>query len=227
MRHGSSGHRPERRDRRLRQVFVQHLKAMKAFKDANDHYRRRTGGRPPSVTRTSSRLSRNFEPSRTSLAAYFFLGEQLRQSVQAGPGRGRRTTTPTCQKAIENYTMAAERAKIPDQAALAANTWSPPTAADKLNDPAQAEPIVQQMIETRSERADQLFRPRPRSTRTPAATKTPRRPLLKARDAKPNDPAVYTRHRRASTTARVNSTRRWRPSRRPPTSSRTTRRATI
>ena len=46
---------------------------------------------------------------------------------------------------------------------------------DKLNDPSQAEPIVQKMIADGPERADGLLPALARSTRMPAATRRPKR----------------------------------------------------
>ena len=62
--------------------------------------------------------------------------------------------------------------------------------ADKLNDPAKAEPVVQKMIQLEPTSRPTTSRSR-RSTRTPAPTTKPRRCCMKAKEAKPNDPAVY------------------------------------
>ena len=49
-------------------------------------------------------------------------------------------------KAIEHYQLAAERDPDPTRSSRC-SSWSPPTAPDKLADPAKAEPVVKKMIE--------------------------------------------------------------------------------
>ena len=166
------------------------LKAMKAFKDANDHYRGQDwkeaaeqyeAGR----CRARHRSDPDFRASISSSAT----ATTTCTSRPAGRAGERRLH----QKAIENYTKAAEHdhatrasSKLALQYLVAA--YGP----DKLNDPAQAEPIVQQMIAARPERA------RPTTSRSSKIYEDAGRydeaeqALLKASDVKPNDPAVYT-----------------------------------
>ena len=94
-------------------------------------------------------------------------------------------------KAIENYTIAAERSKDPLIKRRSLEYLVAAYASDKLNDPAQAEPVVQRMIRTG-----------PRPSRAPISScrkfyeesgryDDAEAALLKARDGRPTDPAVY------------------------------------
>ena len=76
---------------------------------------------------------------------------------------------------------------------------------DKLDDPTQAEPVVQQHDSAGAERADQLL-PAREDLRGLGRVQLAEETYLKGRDAKPNDPTVYLHARRLSTTARATST---------------------
>ena len=63
-------------------------------------------------------------------------------------------------KAIENYKIAAERETRPDIKKLALEYLVNAYGPDKLDDPTQAEPIVQQMIQLDPSDTDELLRAR-------------------------------------------------------------------
>jgi len=155
--------------------------------------------------------------------AYFFLGnsyDQQYRSVKKGDAANDALLT----KAIENYKKSSEIEKDPKIKRLALDYLVSAYGPDKLNDPAQAEPILLNMIkmdpkETSSyfglaniyeqsgdyERAEQM--------------------LTDARDARPNDPAVYMQLA-GSYTGQGEFSKTWTRSTRAPSRIRTTPRRT-
>src|SRR5918999_5753842 len=121
------------------------LKAMKAFKEANDHYR---GQRwREAVDRYEAAIASNpdFETNPDLLAAYFFLGNSY-DNLYKPARQGEPENDALMKKAIENYTKAAEQARDPLIKRRALEYLVAAYAPDKLNNPAEAEPIVQKMI---------------------------------------------------------------------------------
>lgn len=116
------------------------LKAQKALKDANAAY----------TAQDYTRAAENYEyvlqtdPSRTE--AHFYLANSYDNRYR--PTRaGESDNDALLQKAVEHYRLAAERAPDPQIKKLALQYLVAAYGADKLNDPSQAEPIVQQMIQ--------------------------------------------------------------------------------
>jgi tetratricopeptide (TPR) repeat protein len=160
------------------------LKAMKSFKDANDHYK----------AQQWDAAVQNYEAAVASnpdlVEAYFFLGNSYDNLYK--PSRaGEAENDAYMQKAIANYRIAAERETNPQMKKLALEYLVAAYGAEKLNDPSQAEPIVQQMIQMDPNdtnayfQLSKIYEDAGRYEEAEAA-------LLKAKDAKPNDPGVYT-----------------------------------
>ena len=192
---------------------------MKAFKEANDHYRasrwREAADRYEAVIAANP----NTEAAPDFLAAYFFLGNSY-DNMWKPARKGEPENDALMTKAIENYTKAAELSKDPPIKRRSMEYIVAAYAPDKLNDPSQAEPIVQKMIQmdpnepTAYFQLSKIYEDAGRYEEAEAA-------LLKARDARPTDPTVWN-WSPATTTARASSRRRWRPSTRPQSSTRTT-----
>jgi tetratricopeptide (TPR) repeat protein len=166
------------------------LKAMKAFKEANDHYRgsrwREAADRYEAVIAANP----NTEAAPDFLAAYFFLGNSY-DNLWKPARKGEPENDALMTKAIENYTKAAELSK---DALIRRRSMEYIVAAyapDKLNDPSQAEPIVQKMIQmdpnepTAYFQLSKIYEDAGRYEEAEAA-------LIKARDARPNDPQVWS-----------------------------------
>jgi tetratricopeptide (TPR) repeat protein len=160
------------------------LKAMKSFKDANDHYK----------AQQWDEAVQNYEAAVSSnpdlIAAYFFLGNSYDNLYK--PSRvGEPENDAYMQKAIANYKIAAERETNPQMKKLALDYLVAAYGPEKLNDPSQAEPIVQQMIQMDANdvsayfQLSKIYEDAGRYEEAEAA-------LLKAREVKPKDPAVYT-----------------------------------
>ena len=165
------------------------LKAMKAFKEANDHYRSQRWREAVERYEAVIAAQPNYETQPDFLAAYFFLGNSY-DNLFKPARKGEPENDAFMTKAIENYTVAAERAKDPLIKRRSLEYLVAAYASDKLNDPAQAEPVVQKMIAldptepTAYFQLSKIYEDAGRYEEAEAA-------LLKAREARSNDPAVY------------------------------------
>ncbi len=159
------------------------LVAQKAFKEANDKY----GAGDFQAAAAKYEAALEADPNKSTV--YFYLGnsyDNLYKPTRAGEAEN----DAYMQKAIENYKKGAE--KDPN-ALMRTRSLQYLVAAygpDKLNDPSQAEPLVQKMIEIEpNEPANyfmlsKIYEDAGRYEEAEAA-------LLKGRDAKPTDPTVY------------------------------------
>lgn len=163
------------------------LKAMKAFKDANVAYQAQDWKK--AVDRYEASIAANPDLNAGGVTPYFFLAnsyDNLYKPARAGEPEN----DAFIQKAIENYKISAQR----DTGQMRTRAMEYLVAAygpDKLNDPAQAEPIVQQMIQMDpNEPANYFYLAKiyEDAGRYEEAEQT----LLKAKEVKPNDPVVYT-----------------------------------
>lgn len=162
----------------------QSLKAQKAYKEANDLYRASDWKNAAAKYEYVLQL----DPSRAEV--YFFLGNSYDNAYK--PARaGEAQNDAFMTKAIENYRKAAELDKNPEMKTLALQYLVAAFGSDKLNDPGQAEPILQELITkdpNNTANYFQLSKLYEDSGRYEDAEKA----LLKAREVKPNDPGVYT-----------------------------------
>ncbi len=160
------------------------LKAMKAFKDANAQY----------ATQEWKKAADKYEQALAAnpdlVTAYFFLGNSYDNLYK--PSRaGEPENDAYMQKAIENYKKAAERETDPKMRKLAMEYLVAAYGPEKLNNPEQAEPIVQQMIQMEPNEPTNYFA-LSKIYEDAGRYEEAEQALLKAKDAKPKDPAVYT-----------------------------------
>jgi tetratricopeptide (TPR) repeat protein len=160
------------------------LKAQKAFKEANDAYKAQDW------KKAAEKYQYALEQDPNKVEAYFFLGNSYDNRYK--PARaGEPENDALMQKAVENYRAAAEKDTSPQMKKLALQYLVAAYGPEKLNDPSQAEPIVQQMIQMEpNEPANyfalsSIYEGAGRYEEAEAA-------LLKAREIKPNDPTVHT-----------------------------------
>ena len=168
---------------------LENLKAMKAFKEANDHYRAQRWKEAIEAYERVLASNPNYEAQPDFLATYFFLGNSY-DNLFKPARKGEPDNDAFMTKAIENYTLAAERAKDPLIKRRALEYLVASYASDKLDDPAQAEPVVQKMIAMDPNEPGayfQLAKIYEDAGRYDEAEAT----LMKAKEARPNDPAVY------------------------------------
>jgi tetratricopeptide (TPR) repeat protein len=163
------------------------LKAMKAFKDANVAYQAQDWKR--AVERYEAAIAANPDLNAGGVTPYFFLAnsyDNLYKPARAGEAEN----DAYIQKAIEHYKISAQK----DTGQMRTRAMEYLVAAygpEKLNDPSQAEPIIQQMIQMDpNEPANYFYLAKiyEEAGRYEDAEQT----LLKAKEVKPNDPVVYT-----------------------------------
>jgi tetratricopeptide (TPR) repeat protein len=167
---------------------IANLQARMKFREANGLYQAQDW--KAAAERYEEVLALN--PSDPQMqTTYFFLGNSY--DNQYRPGRENDPANDALlTKAIENYKLAAERIKEnPQIRTLSMQYLVAAYGSDKLNDPSQAEPLLQQMIQMDPKEVPnyvllaQLYEDSGDYERAEAT-------LQKAREARPNDPSVYT-----------------------------------
>lgn len=168
---------------------ISNLKAMKAFKDGNEHYRNQRWREAVERYEASIAAGPDFESNPPLSAVYFFLGNAYDNMYR--PGRkGEPDNDAYMQKAIENYTKAAEVASDPLIKRRALEYLVAAYGPDKLADPASAEPVVQKMIQMDPSDASSYFA-LSKIYEDAGRYEEAEEALVKAREAQPNDPTVY------------------------------------
>lgn len=160
------------------------LKAQKAYKEANELYK----GSDWKDAAAKYEYVLQQDPSRNEV--YFYLANSYDNAYR--PSRaGEPENDAMIQKAIENYRKAAEVDTSPEMKKLAMQYLVAAYGPDKLNDPAQAEPIVQKMIEIDPNEPGNYFA-LAKIYEDAGRYEEAEQALLRARDAKPDDVTVYT-----------------------------------
>jgi Tfp pilus assembly protein PilF len=159
------------------------LKAKMAFKDANQLYQnqdyRAAAAKYEEVLANDPNLT----------YAYFFLGNSYDQQYRSVK-RGDAANDALLTKAIENYKKSAEVESDPKIKRLALDYLVSAYGPDKLNDPAQAEPILLNMIKMDPKETSSYFGLANISEQSGDYERAEKM-LIAARDARPNDSAVY------------------------------------
>jgi tetratricopeptide (TPR) repeat protein len=160
------------------------LKAQKAWKDGNAAY----------TAQDYARAAEKYEyvletdPSRTE--AHFYLANSYDNRFR--PARaGEPENDALMHKAVEHYRLAAERAPDPQIKKLALQYLVAAYSAEKLNDPSQAEPIVQQMIELEPNEPSNYFA-LASIYEEAGRYEDAEEALLKARELRADDPTVHS-----------------------------------
>jgi tetratricopeptide (TPR) repeat protein len=165
------------------------LKATKAFKEANEHYRGQRWRDAAQRYEDVLAAGPNFETSPTLTAAYFFLGNSY-DNLYKPARKGEPENDAFMTKAIDNYTKSVSVAKDPLIKRRSLEYLVAAYGPDKLNDPSQAEPIVLKMIELDPGDVTSYFA-LARIYKDAGRYEEAEQTLLKARDAKPDDASVY------------------------------------
>jgi tetratricopeptide (TPR) repeat protein len=123
---------------------VGNLRAKKAFKDANTMYQAQNYRE--AVTKYEEAIAAAPD-SEEAITAYFFLGNSY-DNLYKPARKGEAENDAFLTKAIENYKISAEREVArPDIKKLALQYLVAAYGPDKLDDPTQAEPLVQRMMQ--------------------------------------------------------------------------------
>lgn len=126
----------------------------------------------------------------TQTEAYFYLGNSYDNQYRP-TRRGEAANDALLERAIENYKKAAELEQRPELKRLALQYLANAYGSDKLNDPAQSEPVVQQLIQMDPGEPGNYFA-LARIYEDSGDYENAEATLVKAREMKANDPAVYT-----------------------------------
>ena len=128
------------------------------------------------------------DPDQTE--AYFYLGNSYDNQYRP-TRRGEPENDALLDKAINNYKLAAEREQRPQLKRLALQYLANAYGSDKLNDPSQSEPVVQQLIQMDPTEPGNYFA-LARIYEDSGDYENAEATLVKAREMKSNDAAVYT-----------------------------------
>jgi tetratricopeptide (TPR) repeat protein len=162
---------------------VNMLKAKMAFKDANAMYQSQdykgAAGKYEEVV--------SLDPSMGD--AYFFLGNSY-DNLYRPTKRGDAANDGYLTKAIDNYKLAADKASDPKIKKLSLEYLVAAYGSDKLNDPAQSEPILQKMIDMDPKEPSNYF-VLGKIYEDNGDYERAEQTYVKAREMKPSDPAVY------------------------------------
>ena len=128
------------------------------------------------------------DPAQTE--SYFYLGNSY-DNMYRPTRRGEAANDALIDSAVENYKKAVELEQRPELRKLALQYLANAYGADKLNDPAQSEPVVQQLIEMDPSDPVNYFA-LARIYEDSGEYERAEQTLVQAREARPTEPAVYT-----------------------------------
>jgi tetratricopeptide (TPR) repeat protein len=160
------------------------LQAKMAFKDANTMY----AGQDYRAAAAKYEEAIAADPNLT--AAYFFLGNSY-DNLYRPARRGEAANDALLTKAVDNYKKAASSEQDPKIRQLALEYLVAAYGPDKLNDPSQQEPLVQEMIKLNPNEPTNYFalaKIYEDNGDYEAAEMT----FLKAKEVRPQEPTVYT-----------------------------------
>lgn len=121
--------------------------------------------------------------------AYFFLANSY-DNMYRPARKGQAENDGYLQQALEYYGEAVEKSPDPKYQTLALQFMAAVYGADKLNDPARAEPIVQRLIELNPDDTNNYFQ-MSKLFEDSGDFERAEAHLLMARDVRPDDPEVY------------------------------------
>jgi len=155
------------------------LKAKKAFKDANGLYQQQE------YKRAAERYEEAVAADPALATAYFYLANSY-DNLYKPSRKGEAENDMFLTKAIENYKLAADKETDPKMRRLALEFLVAAYGPDKVNDPTQAEPIVQKMIELDPQEPTNYFA-LSKIHEDAGDYEKAEATLLKAKDARPNN----------------------------------------
>ena len=171
---------------------VGEIQARKAFKSANQAYQQQDYKKASEFYEEAIKAAPDTQVAHES---YFFLGNSYDNLFKPSK-RGEKDNDDLLQKAVQNYQLAAEKLSSSNDAQdklLGRRSLEYLVAsygAEKLNDPAKAEPVVQRMIQLEPGEPANYF-VLAQIYEDAGAYDDAEKMLIMAKAAKPNDPAVY------------------------------------
>ena len=171
---------------------VGEIKSRKAFKAANQAYQQQDYKKSAALYEEAIEAAPETQPAHQAL---FFLGNSYDNLFKPSK-KGEADNDALLTKAVDNYQKAAEKLSAsPDPAdkklgKLSLEYLVAAYRADKLNDPAKAEPVVQKMIQLEPSEPTNYFQLATIYEEAGAYDEA-EKVLQQAKQAKPSDPAVY------------------------------------
>jgi tetratricopeptide (TPR) repeat protein len=159
------------------------LKAQKHFKDANGLYAQ------ADYRQAAVEYEEALKANPELVYAYFYLGNSY-DNLYKPARKGEPENDSYLEKAVKNYKTASERETDPARKKLALQYLAACYSADKLNDPAQAEPIVRQLIQMDPKDTGNYFGLM-KLYEDAGRFEEAEQILNQVREAVPNDPNVY------------------------------------
>jgi tetratricopeptide (TPR) repeat protein len=160
------------------------LKAKKNYREANELYTASKWGEAAE----NYEVAAGADP--TLPGVFFFLGNSYDNMYK--PSRaGEPENDAYIQKAIENYRIAAEKDPDPLFRERAMQYLVAAYGPEKLNNPAEAEPVVKKMIEMQPNEPTNYFA-LSKIYEDAGRYEEAEQALLRAKEVRPNDPVVYT-----------------------------------
>ena len=159
------------------------LQARKAYKNAIELYKQQD------YKAAADKYKEALDLDPDLAAAYFYLANSYDNQFKPSK-RGDATNDGYLTKAIEYYKIAAEKDPVASQRKLAMQFLVNDYGTDKMNDPAQQEPLIQKMIEMDPSDIANYFA-LARVYDDAGQYDAEEQLLLKAKEIKPKDPAVY------------------------------------
>jgi tetratricopeptide (TPR) repeat protein len=159
------------------------LKARKVFKEANALYQQQN------YKGAAEKYEETVIADPELSSAYFYLGNSYDNQFKTAR-RGEAENDAFLEKAIQNYKLAVEREQDPKMKKLSLEYLVSAYGPDKLNDPSQAEPIVQEMIKLDPSDPANYF-VLAKIYEDSGNYDLAEGALLKAKEVRPNDSAVY------------------------------------
>ena len=161
------------------------LKAQKAYKQAVESYKAQDW------KQAAANYEYTIQQNPDKVEAYFYLGNSYDNMYK--PSRaGEPENDAYIQKAIDNYQKAADRDPNPQMKKLALEYLVAAYGPDKLNDPGKGRADRPADDPDRPERAGQLLCPHVKIYENAGRYDEAEAALVKAKEAKPDDPTVYT-----------------------------------
>ncbi len=128
------------------------------------------------------------DPAQTE--AYFYLGNSY-DNLYRPTRRGEAANDQLIERAVENYKKAVEMEQRPELKKLALQYLANAYGADKLNDPAESEPVVEMLIQMEPTEPVNYFA-LARIYEDSGEYERAEATLVKAREMRPTEPSVYT-----------------------------------
>jgi tetratricopeptide (TPR) repeat protein len=162
---------------------INQLKARRAFKEANQYYMQQD------YTRAAERYKETVDTDPAFGQAYFYLANSY-DNLYKVSHKGEKQNDQYLTDAVHYYKVASEKDPDPRQRNLALQFLVNAYGPDKLDDPGEAVPVIEKMIQADPRDTTNYFR-LSKIYEDSGMYNEAEQYLLKAKEVRPNDPLVY------------------------------------